>query len=277
LIGGLVRGSGVSQGSLVGGAIFGTLVGAAAIVWGVYLLRGKGPTTKIVAAKAQAANDYEGAIGRLHAELAQGPTPRAALVTALIGAQIAGSRRFGATAPQELGAEFARMGFDPMTLNASIVGQVPGISMYPHWIIAGNAAYDLSAAARATFHLDDQVRTVTTTDKRGVSTSVEVPRGGQLRVMTPEWSLAFPVASNYVPAARHIADQINYRAEQLREHTSTAAIHQSSVEVEQIRAITNPETAQALQNLQNLLYTRVITDEEFASMKAKLLAGPAGR
>jgi len=39
----------------------------------------------------------------------------------------------------------------------------------------------------------------------------------------------------------------------------------------QIRAISNPETAQALQNLQNLLYTRAISDEEFQAAKSNLL------
>ena len=41
----------------------------------------------------------------------------------------------------------------------------------------------------------------------------------------------------------------------------------------QINAISNPETAKALQNLQNLLYTRAITDQEFQAAKNRLL-GP---
>jgi hypothetical protein len=48
----------------------------------------------------------------------------------------------------------------------------------------------------------------------------------------------------------------------------------------QISAIASPQTAQALQNLQNLLYTQAITDAEFQSAKDKLLgdarAHPAG-
>jgi hypothetical protein len=39
----------------------------------------------------------------------------------------------------------------------------------------------------------------------------------------------------------------------------------------QVNAIANPETAQALQNLQNLRYTRAISDEEFAAAKDRLL------
>lgn len=41
----------------------------------------------------------------------------------------------------------------------------------------------------------------------------------------------------------------------------------------QINAIAHPETAKALQNLQNLLYTRALTDAEYQAAKDKLL-GP---
>ena len=39
----------------------------------------------------------------------------------------------------------------------------------------------------------------------------------------------------------------------------------------QVAALANPETAAALQSLRNLLYTRALTDEEYAAAKAKLL------
>lgn len=39
----------------------------------------------------------------------------------------------------------------------------------------------------------------------------------------------------------------------------------------QIQAISNPETARTLQNLQSLLYTRTISPEEFQRAKNKLL------
>jgi len=42
----------------------------------------------------------------------------------------------------------------------------------------------------------------------------------------------------------------------------------------QVHAIANPETADALQNLQKLLYTRTITDAEFKAAKAKLVGDP---
>lgn len=43
----------------------------------------------------------------------------------------------------------------------------------------------------------------------------------------------------------------------------------------QINAVANPETARALQNLQNLLYTQTITDTEFQAAKDKLLGTQA--
>lgn len=49
--------------------------------------------------------------------------------------------------------------------------------------------------------------------------------------------------------------------------------HPDSRATAQINAISNPQTAQALQNLQHLLFTQAITDQEFDAAKEKLL-GP---
>lgn len=43
----------------------------------------------------------------------------------------------------------------------------------------------------------------------------------------------------------------------------------------QVNAVANPETARALQNLQNLLYTQAISDAEYQAAKNKLLGAPS--
>lgn len=45
----------------------------------------------------------------------------------------------------------------------------------------------------------------------------------------------------------------------------------------QISAIANPETARSIQNLQNLLYTQAITDQEFQAAKDRLLRSGGSR
>lgn len=60
-----------------------------------------------------------------------------------------------------------------------------------------------------------------------------------------------------------------------RQSKQSASLSAGSEEsVAQINAIASPETAQALQNLQNLLFTQVLTDAEFQAAKDRLL-GPA--
>ncbi|SDH57862.1 DUF2510 domain-containing protein [Agrococcus jejuensis] len=54
-------------------------------------------------------------------------------------------------------------------------------------------------------------------------------------------------------------------------HSTTINVHSSEAEAAQIAAISNPETATALQNLQKLLYSRAITDQEFQDAKDRLL------
>jgi len=49
-----------------------------------------------------------------------------------------------------------------------------------------------------------------------------------------------------------------------------------AVAAAQVAAIANPETARAIQNLQNLLYTQAITDQEFQAAKDRLLRSSDG-
>lgn len=54
-------------------------------------------------------------------------------------------------------------------------------------------------------------------------------------------------------------------------NVSTRDAASATVTAAQIEALANPETAKALENLQKLLYTRVLTPEEFQRAKNKLL------
>jgi hypothetical protein len=260
-----------------GSFVIAIVVGLGLAAWGLYLFRGQGPRTKVVATKAEVANAYESSVAALSSEVARSPEPRAALVAAYLGVHAAATRHFGAVqAPGELAALFASIGFDPASVSAPIVGQIPGLAVHRDWIIVGTTSFDIDGTTRAQFHLDDIARVTTTSKQKGrnvVSTSVEAPRGGQLQIVSSGWSQTIRVEAWNVANARVLAETINIRGEQLKGSMDKAA-QRSSVEVEQIRAIANPETAQALQNLQNLLFTRVISDEEFARMKSKLLADP---
>lgn len=73
-----------------------------------------------------------------------------------------------------------------------------------------------------------------------------------------------PPAHSYFETAPafNSASNSNATTDQTAAATITAA---------QIQAISNPETARALQNLQALLYTRTISPEEFQRAKNKLL------
>ena len=57
-----------------------------------------------------------------------------------------------------------------------------------------------------------------------------------------------------------------------RSHAPSVEPRPDAVEAAQIEAITRPDTARALQNLQHLLYTRTITEAEYQAAKDKLFA-----
>src|SRR5690606_40069836 len=56
-----------------------------------------------------------------------------------------------------------------------------------------------------------------------------------------------------------------------RKTPRTKTADNQAAAVAQIKAISDPDTARALQNLQNLLYSRVLTDDEFQTAKDRLL------
>lgn len=263
------------SGGGVAGFIVALLIGGAMVVFGIYLWRGQGPTTAQVVNKARAADQYDAALARFKAEAAKSLKPRAALVTPYLALLAASSQHFGAASAAQIREVLKDLGVDAGAMAPALIGQVPGLAVHPDWLVVDNKqAYDLTAATRAQFHLDDRVQTVTQSKTRGgktISTSTEVPRGGTLQIVSEGWSQTVAVRPQYVPSARKLVEHLAIRVDQLREANRVAAEERRSVGAEQVRAIANPETAQALQNLQNLLYTRVISDEEFARMKAKLL------
>ena len=74
-----------------------------------------------------------------------------------------------------------------------------------------------------------------------------------------------------VAEAKALAMDAEAREDKARFATLESAHANSASDVERIKALSNPETAKALQNLQSLLFTRVISDEEFNRAKARLL------
>lgn len=85
--------------------------------------------------------------------------------------------------------------------------------------------------------------------------------------------------------ANNIVQALNTLVEEARAASARVAPQSITVNVEgvtgesssaaQVRALADPNTAQALQNLQNLLYMRVITDEEYLAAKNRIFGGNA--
>lgn len=72
-------------------------------------------------------------------------------------------------------------------------------------------------------------------------------------------------------AAAYAASQAQI-ARQRAPQTFSPAPNTDAAQAAQVNAIANQDTAKALQNLQELLFTRTITDEEFQAAKNKLFA-----
>ena len=110
-----------------------------------------------------------------------------------------------------------------------------------------------------------------------------------------DWDTRNMMAERKEAAAREAAEAERKEAQRLKElrrsqglrgllfgytpptQTTQPAFRNTDVAAAQIRAVSNPETARALQNLQNLLYTQAITDAEFQSAKDRLLRSETAR
>jgi len=76
-------------------------------------------------------------------------------------------------------------------------------------------------------------------------------------------------------AANHAGFYAAQQAQAPQQWAPSAAQSDSSTGAAQVNAIASQETAKALQNLQSLLYTRTISDDEFQAAKDKLFRNAA--
>lgn len=112
--------------------------------------------------------------------------------------------------------------------------------------------------------------------------------GGGLTVLGAVWIAACVMATVYVlrgqgPTTKEVQQRLaaerSVAVKTARRASRSRGGHQIGINVEapdlatvaQVNAIANPETARAMQDLSNLRFNRVLSDEEFAAAKSKLL------
>ena len=157
--------------------------------------------------------------------------------------------------------------FDKSRVESKMLGSVRGksgriIHIYKEWVIVGDSGWDFDISTRGDVSVGGSV----TFDSRNVRQDM---RTATLYLATQEWSQAFKIDPDHADEARRIINQLMAIIDELKPKGVTAADVQASME--QLVNKSGKSQAERLEELSNLRYQRLLSDDEFESAKKKIL------
>jgi len=181
----------------------------------------------------------------------------------------------GSTSSRSLSDLLASINFDKSRLDSRFLGSVANpaasifgnankrtIRVYQDWVIAGDLGYDFDISTRGNVTVDGSIQF----DKKNNKVDT---RTATLQLATQDWSHAFKILPDEADEARRILNQLAAIVEELKpKGLSTADIKDL---MEKLMASSGKSPAEKLEELSNLRYQRLLTDQEFESAKSKIL------
>ena len=122
--------------------------------------------------------------------------------------------------------------------------------------------YDLDVSTRGNVTVDGSIQL----DKNNKKVDM---RTATLQLATQEWSHAFKILPDEADEARRILNQLAVLVEQMQPKALTSADVKDLME--KLLANSGKSPAEKLEELSNLRYQRLLTDQEFESAKTKIL------
>lgn len=244
-----------------GGYVF----AVAFILCGVYLLRGKGLSPKALEKKQKkaslASDDVESALERLR--IAKGGKA----VVAYRNLEATVKKTYKAERAEKLNELLASIEFDLNGIQSPLIGNVTTtgfdrVEVFQHWIIYGQAAYDVEEATRGVVHLDGSFGT-------GAKGATKDFRTAEIQFVSTNWSMAARISPNSANEARRVVSQLSLITEALKPSAVTTADIASMVQA--ILTNTGQPAAQKIEQLDALRYQHLLSDDEFEAAKTKVL------
>lgn len=181
----------------------------------------------------------------------------------------------GSTSSRSLSDLLASINFDKSRVESRLLGSVTNqaasifgnankrtIRVYQDWVIAGDLGYDFDVSTRGNVTVDGSIQF----DKKNNKVDT---RTATLQLATQDWSHAFKILPDEADEARRILNQLAAIVEELRpKGISTSDIKDL---MEKLMASSGKSPAEKLEELSNLRYQRLLTDQEFESAKSKIL------
>jgi hypothetical protein len=136
------------------------------------------------------------------------------------------------------------------------------IRVFRDWVIAGDLGFDFDVSTRGQVNVDGSI----TFDKKNNKVDT---RTATLQLATQDWSHAFKIIPDQADEARRIINQLSAIIDEMKPKGVTAADIQDAMS----KLINNSgkSPAQKLEELSNLRYQRLLTDQEFEAAKSKIL------
>ena len=160
--------------------------------------------------------------------------------------------------------------FEKKSIESTSIGSIPKlgilnrdkIEVYRDWIICGQEAYDVDSSTRGEVHIDGSIQFDAKNRKRD-------NRKANVQFVSQTWSQIFPIDPDNVNQARLVVSQLSAVVDSLKPSGVTTA--DISKMIETILNNSGQPPAEKLQQLSELRYQRLLTDQEFEAAKAKVL------
>lgn len=160
--------------------------------------------------------------------------------------------------------------FDRSKIESELIGTIPmklminndPIEIYKDWIISGTLAYDVDSSTRGEVHVDGSIQIDAKNNKRDMRTAT-------LQFASTKWSHSFRIDPDQANNARRIVAQLATVLDSQKPSGVTTADIKNMIET--ILSNTGKSPAEKLQQLSDLRYQRLLTDQEFEAAKTKIL------
>jgi hypothetical protein len=181
----------------------------------------------------------------------------------------------GPSYPKQLSELLASINFDESRVESKYLGQLANVGdgqfgesgretirVYQQWVVSGEMGYDFDVSTRGSVNVDGSIQL----DK--YNNQVDM-RTATLHLATQDWSKAFKIRPDEVDEARRILNQLSALVEEMKPKVLTAGDMKNAME--ELLASSAKSPAKKLEELSNLRYQRLLTDQEFEAAKTKIL------
>ena len=136
------------------------------------------------------------------------------------------------------------------------------IRIYQQWVVSGEMGYDFDVSTRGSVNVDGSIQF----DKNNNEVDM---RTATLQLATKDWSKAYKILPEEADEARRIVNQLAAIVEEMKPKVLTSVEMKEAMK--ELLESSAKSPAEKLEELSNLRYQRLLTDQEFQAAKTKIL------